>query len=191
MTRVVGIDLSMTATGIAVIDGPDVFTYVIKSKPDDGTLEGFINRSQAIADSISAYVSLHSLVLIEGMSFGSKSRSLDKIHGNWWMVVKSLTGHLMQEPVVIAPSTRAKYATGKGNASKEAVLLAVERRYPGGLVADNNAADALVLAAMGARWQGNPIEESLPLVNLEAMEKVAWPARTEVRIYLAEETVTK
>lgn len=43
--------------------------------------------------------------------------------------------------------------------------------------ADNNQADALVLAAMGADHYGTPLVE-LPKAHREALEKVAWPDLT-------------
>ncbi|WP_120338098.1 hypothetical protein [Cryobacterium soli] len=174
--RVVGIDLSMTSTGLALISDGSVHTHVVKSKSDAGTLNSFLERSHLIARTIDAKIGIgvSDLVVIEGMSFGSKSRSLDKIHGHWWMVVQFLCDFLVQEPVVIAPSARAKYATGKGNASKDAVLAAAIKRYPLAAITGNDIADAVILAAMGARHIGQPIEESLPQVNLTAMEAVRW-----------------
>lgn len=87
-----------------------------------------------------------------------------------------LQEYLEHPIVIITPSQRAKYATGKGNASKDAVLLAVARRYPTVEVTDNNEADALVLAAMIARLAGRPIETSLPQTHLDALAKVRWDA---------------
>jgi crossover junction endodeoxyribonuclease RuvC len=55
------------------------------------------------------------------------------------------------------------------------VLAAVVRRYPHTDVTGNDLADALVLAAMGARRLGFPIETSLPVANLAAMTKISWP----------------
>jgi hypothetical protein len=69
-----------------------------------------------------------------------------------------------------------KYATGKGMIAKDAVLAAVVRRYVGIDVTCNDEADALILAAMGARHLGQPIEDSLPLTHLAAMDNVHWPA---------------
>ena len=75
----------------------------------------------------------------------------------------------------VPPSCRAKYATGKGNAGKDEVLLAVARRYPHAPVGGNDEADALVLAAMGARLLGEPVEDSLPKAHLDALAKLALP----------------
>jgi hypothetical protein len=55
------------------------------------------------------------------------------------------------------------------------VLAAVVRRYPHADITGNDIADALVLAAMGARQLGFPIEESLPQANQAALAKINWP----------------
>jgi hypothetical protein len=51
----------------------------------------------------------------------------------------------------------------------------VVRRYQQVDITGNDIADALVLAAMGARQLGTPIETSLPAVHLTAMTKISWP----------------
>jgi len=174
--RVIGIDLSMTSTGLAVIANGTIETHTVKSKPDAGTLRSFLARSHNIAAGIDEAVRLHpsDLIVIEGMAFGAKSSSLDKIHAHWWLVVKHLCEYVDQEPVVITSGQRCKYATGKGNAQKDIVLAAVLKRYPQADPKGNDEADAVIFAAMGARHLGRPVEESLPLVNLEAMEVVRW-----------------
>jgi len=176
--RVVGIDLSMTSTGLAVIANDTIETHTVKSKPDAGTLRSFLARSKTIAEGIDRAVNLtpSDLLVIEGMAFGAKSSSLDKIHAHWWLVVDFLCDYVDQEPVVITSGQRCKYATGKGNANKDIVLAAVLKRYPTADAAGNDEADAVIFAAMGARHLGFPVEESLPLVNLEAMEAVRWGA---------------
>ncbi|WP_344250995.1 hypothetical protein, partial [Isoptericola hypogeus] len=98
--------------------------------------------------------------------------------GLWWLMVHRLLRN--DYPVaVVAPPARAKYATGAGNAAKDKVLAAVVRRYPNVEVTGNDEADALVLAAMGARRLGHAIDD-LPKNHLVAMEKVAWPVLPEV-----------
>ena len=174
--RVIGIDLSMTSTGLAVIDGGTIETHTVTSKADVGTLRSFLTRSEQIADDIDYAVSLRptDLVVIEGMAFAAKSSSLDKIHAHWWLVVKYLLGYVNQEPVVITSGQRCKYATGSGSAKKDVVLAAVIKRYTQADPAGNDEADAVIFAAMGARHLGYPVEESLPLLNLEAMKAVRW-----------------
>ncbi|MDY7542637.1 MULTISPECIES: hypothetical protein [unclassified Cryobacterium] len=174
--RVIGIDLSMTSTGLAVIANGVIETHTVTSKPDAGTLRSFLARSERIAQQIDDAVKFtrSDLVVIEGLIFHGKSSSLDKIHAHWWLVVKSIADFIEQEPVVVNTSQRCLYATGKGSAKKDIVLAAVIKRYPQADPTGNDEADAVVFAAMGARHLGIPVEESLPIANLEAMGAVRW-----------------
>jgi Holliday junction resolvasome RuvABC endonuclease subunit len=176
--RVIGIDLSMTSTGLAVIANETIETHTVKSKPDAGTLRSFLARSEKIAKQIDDAVKLIStdLVVIEGLIYHGVSGSLDKINAHWWMVVKYLCEYVDQEPVIVGTSQRCLYATGKGSAKKDIVLASVIKRYPQADPAGNDEADAVIFAAMGARHLGHPVEESLPLANLEAMKAVRWAA---------------
>lgn len=182
---VVGIDPSLTGTGLARVDTEDQLvvqtdTIVTKGTTRDTVAERGLRIATIAERRIGDYVlglpdsERCDLAVIEAPSLGQTRQGgqLDR-HGLWWLTVRRL--HILGIPVaVVTPAARAKYATGKGNASKDAVLLAVARRYPHVDVTNNNEADALVLAAMGARWLGQPIDE-LPKVHLEAMVKVEWP----------------
>ncbi len=77
--------------------------------------------------------------------------------------------------VAVPPNLRAKYATGRGNAGKDEVLLAVAHRWTHVCQPDgNDTADALVLASMGADHLGHP-PVHLPATHREALTKVPWP----------------
>ena len=68
-------------------------------------------------------------------------------------------------PMVVAPSQLKKFATGKGNAKKEQIILEVFKRW-GFTATTNNIADAYVLGKMGlARaWP----EKGGPLMTFQA-----------------------
>ena len=92
--------------------------------------------------------------------------------------------------MTIPPASLKMYATGKGNASKDAVLAAAIRRYPDVEFDGNDAADALILAAMGADHLGFPLvsktpsgrksRATLPARNREALGKIDWPLLGEL-----------
>ena len=154
---VVGVDLSLTGTGVAVSTG---FVTTVKSKPTDDDiasrylrLEGIVQRVVAVTPYDTA------LVVLEAPAYASKGGHAHDRSGLWWLLVDRLARARPQAAIVeIAPTSRAKYATGKGKASKEEVLLAVERRFGGWMVGNNNEADAVVLCAAGARALGRPID---------------------------------
>jgi len=177
--RIIGVDFSLTATGVAVIDGDNATTTsTVKTRRDDGTIDGFAQRCASITRGIIEVSDIQAsdIVLIEGPALHAKSSALDRMFGGWWLVACALQLCVERPVVVIMPTQRAKYATGKGNASKDAVLLAVAKRYAEVDVADNNEADALLMAAIGARLLGRPVEDALPQANLDALAKVRWSA---------------
>lgn len=179
--RVIGLDPSLTATGIAIIDSRtaavDVRTIASKGKAG-ATLESRAGRlHDIVANLLCNYMPAEpvDLVVIEQPAFSRTTGHHHDRSGLWWLMVDAL-GYWQEEPlsiVEVTPGTLKKYAAGRGNAGKDEVLLAVARRYPNIPIKDNNQADALVLAAMGARALGYPIDQ-LPKLNLTAMDAVKW-----------------
>jgi len=175
--KVIGLDLSLTSTGLAaIVDGTaHVDRYV--TRPGDGTMEHRHHRLMAITAGVWSWAGGADLVVLEGPSYGSTTPHQHDRAGLWWLVVHRIMGAGL--PLAIVPPTsRARYATGKGNAGKDAVLVAVVRRYPEVDVTGNDEADALVLAAMGARKLGHPVDV-IPKANLTAMDGASWPPETE------------
>lgn len=182
--KVVGLDLSLTSTGVAVITDGEVTLQRIRSTGrKDASLDDRHMRLHNLRLDICLVAGMADLVVVEGPSYGQHRQGGQHDRaGLWWLVVDWLRngqdepGGGWDRPLAeVPPATRAKYATGKGNAAKDHVLASVVRRYPTVTVDGNDTADALVLAAMGARRLGAPIETSLPQANLAAMDAVAWP----------------
>jgi crossover junction endodeoxyribonuclease RuvC len=180
--KVVGLDLSLTCTGVAVATQNGAITDRITSTGHKGdTLADRADRLWRLRTEVLAHTISADLVVIEGPSYGSTTPGMHDRSGLWWQIV----GWLMaaDKPVVeVPPSTRCRYATGRGNANKDDVLSAVIRRYPHVDVNGNDEADALILAAMGARHLGHPLEvppqgirDTLPVAHLAAMGAVTWP----------------
>ena len=178
---VVGVDLSLTSTGVAVIDHHGVQLHRIESKGHkDATLNDRRRRLAAITADICDIIELAQpdpLAVIEAPSLGqARQAGTHDRSGLWWLTVNRLAIECGVQVVEVPPTCRAKYATGQGNAGKDAVLAGVVRRYPTVPVDGNDCADALVLAAMGARWLGHPIDD-LPQTHLAAMDGVRWPGK--------------
>lgn len=180
MTAVVGLDLSLTATGIATPDG--VETVTSRSTTGASLLDRAL-RLERIAGHVAAAVARAGneatkgddlLVVIEAPAFSRTTGHQHDRSGLWWLIVVELSGWERLQVVEVTPSARAKYATGKGNGGKDEVLAAVVRRYPDVLVSNNNEADSLVLRAMGCDWLGEPLAE-VPQTHRAALDKVAWP----------------
>lgn len=174
--RVLGVDLSLTATGLA---GPG-WTHLIASKHDDNTWPRRAARLRAIREEVLEFAMTSELVVIEGPAYSAVSRSTWDRAGLWWSVVAVLQS--CDVPYAVVNSTdRLIYAIGSGATknSKGKVFEAVVRRYPTYEVSgDDDLADAVVFMAMGCRALGRPIEDSLPQTHLRAMDKVIWPEVT-------------
>lgn len=171
---IVGLDLSLTATGMAFINDAGVHTCRFTSKGKaDASLFARTERLTKLARDIVDATAGAELVVVEQPAFSKIQGQAHDRSGLWWLVVSQLYTTRVAE---VPPTTLKRYATGKGNASKDEVLAAVVRRYIDlAQPADNNEADALVCAAMGARWLGEEIELNLPKGQAEAVEKVRWP----------------
>ena len=168
--RVIGLDLSLTGAGIS--NGQ--WCQTIRSTGrKDATLPDRVNRLRTLTAGVLEYTTGAHLVVIEGPSLHSIQGHVWDRAGLWWRIVHRLVSDGV--PVVeVAPKSRAKYATGTGNASKDEVLLAAARRWPACPIANNNEADACVLAAMGLDWLGYPLAP-MPATHRAALAKVAWP----------------
>jgi crossover junction endodeoxyribonuclease RuvC len=173
--RVVGIDLSLTSTGVAVADGSDVRVHRITSRGSkSATIAETWRRIDGITEQVLCVFDDRppSLVVIESPSYGSHTGSQHERGGLWWTVVGQIVA--WRCPIAtVSPQCRAKYATGRGNAGKDEVLAAVVRRYATVDVTGNDVADAVVLAAMGARYLWQPFDE-VPKTHLAAMDGAKW-----------------
>lgn len=177
----IGIDPSLTATGIARIDTDDVLVPQVRLIRTASVGDDYIDRWDRIQGIASdCILGLRSddnprRVIIEAPSLGQSRQSgtLDR-HGLFWALIARCVG--LDIPVLCVPPTvRAKYATGKGTADKGAVVDATARRCPhvetGG---NNDLCDALWLAAIGAAMGGQPVVD-LPQANQDALAKLTRP----------------
>lgn len=167
--RITALDLSLTLTGYAIggIRNPREAKGTIPT----AKLRGF-RRVALIRRRVLDLVDGSDLVVLEGYSFGSKGRAVFDI-AELGGVIRMTLHDLGFEWVEIAPSTVKKFATGRGNAPKEEVLVAAVQRldYDGH---DNNEADALwLLEAAMTRYRIT--EPMVPKSHLAALDAVEWP----------------
>lgn len=176
---VLGVDPSLTGTGLAVVGPGRCVTATIGSKGSrDDSLTARDGRLSALADRVTDYATPDTvLAVIEGPAMGSRVGSTLDRHGLWWRIVHRL--HQRDIPVAVCPPTVAKkWAAGKGTADKIGVALAVARLWPAAEPADDNQCDALALATMGGQWLDLSLPCGRPLArHLGALSGVAWPAR--------------
>jgi crossover junction endodeoxyribonuclease RuvC len=176
---VIGIDPSLTGTGIASSDGwVNVIGYKRPRAKDPGITQlphpERIRAMRTLATQILDRIYLPNLVVME---LPAVSRSGGGAHERgwfWWHLYNELIQTNL--PVALmAPNARALYATGKGNAPKGAIVDAIARRFPQWATEGNdNAADAVALMAAGRDWLGHPITD-LPKTHRAALDKATWP----------------
>ncbi|WP_395109815.1 hypothetical protein [Actinomadura sp. SCN-SB] len=169
--RVIGLDLSLTATGMALPDGS--LDVIVPAKGLTG-----VARLQAIRAEIFRRIlpPATDLAVIEGPAY---SRAAGAGHheaaGLWWLVVYEMTARGVHHAIV-PPTTLKRYATGKGTATKADMRMALYRREDRD-VRDDNMVDARWLALMGLDHLGHPLVE-VPKTHRDALAKVAWPEVT-------------
>lgn len=168
MSGVVGLDLSLTATGWAV-SGEGAGVWKPKTKGVDRLREVEV-WVRELCDEVQPDV-----VVIEGYSFNSRvgGERLGEFGG-----VVRLTLAVCEHPYVeVPPAVLKKFATGKGNVGKDAMLAAAVRAGFGG--EDNNAADAWWLMQMGLLYVAGAAEIPTTTYRADAISRVEWPALGE------------
>ncbi len=181
MSRVVGLDLSLTSTGIAVKDR----TWTVTSEaPDNGrdakkkklppTLDQVCERLDRLSLEIVGRIADQKpdLLVVEAPIYTASGGGASERAGLWWDVVRAFRRRC--QVVKVAPTSLKTFATGSGKGGKAGVLLATGRHFPWFQGGDDES-DALWLAAMGHQYLGEPLFP-LPKPHLAPLRH--WPPRT-------------
>jgi Holliday junction resolvasome RuvABC endonuclease subunit len=112
------------------------------------------------------------LVVLEGYSFGSKGASVFQLAELGGIVRWELQGRSLPY-IDVPPATLKRFATGKGNADKDAMIAAAIRRFGYG-GDDNNEADAYLLWCLARHAYGQPVA-SVPAAHVVPAGAIAWP----------------
>lgn len=123
---IMGIDQSLTCTGVAIIEGDTVLcTEGIRTKkdPDLDIVVDTVRRAKIIMSRIIELITIYDVdkVIVEGLSYasiGSSTRDLAILLG-------VITGRFNNTPTIVPPKVLKKYATGSGNADKDKMLEAI------------------------------------------------------------------
>lgn len=173
---VIGLDTSLSATGIASSNGWCV-TVGYTDKKNPITKLPHPARLAAIKTVLRGIIhNLGSpdLVVLETPALSRTGGGSHERGWLWWETYSYLAS--AEIPVgLMDPRQRMLYATGKGAATKSAVVDAVARRWPAWATGgDDNQADAVVLMAAGLDWAGHPAAV-VPKTHRAAIEKAQWP----------------
>lgn len=161
--NVLGLDLSLTCTGYSLDRPAGLHVGTLTTR-----LRG-CDRLTWLRTEIVALAEQADLAVIEGYSFNSRSSQAHAL-GELGGVVRVALHERGIAYVDVPPAIVKKYATGKGNAGKELVLVEAVKRlgYAG---SSNDEADALWLHAIGRDLVGNPAVE-VPQAHRAALAKL-------------------
>jgi Holliday junction resolvasome RuvABC endonuclease subunit len=161
--KVVGLDLSITGTGLAYPSGDgDAVTELIKTNEKAGDA-----RLVQIRETILDRCAGAEFALIEAPTARSASSVISgMVHG----VVRLALIDLGVSYGSALPATIKKYATGKGNGNKIPMALEALKRA-GREFPDDNQCDAWWAWVMAMDFSGCPVFD-LPKVNRESLTKI-------------------
>jgi len=164
--KLMGLDLSLTSTGMSM----DGVTSVIRSKSRGAERLSEITKAilrECLENEIDC-------VMIEGYSFASRSGQAFSI-GELGGCIRMTLFECNIPIVEIPPTCRAKFATGRGNASKGEVISAISAKT--GIIfsgaSGNDECDAWVLEQMAITKVGLSSYQWTK-EQLSAFEKIDW-----------------
>jgi crossover junction endodeoxyribonuclease RuvC len=153
----IGIDLSLTGTGIVILNGGKIIKQqLIKSKPVGDRPTDEIIRLKTIVEEIELIIgeNFPDIVVIENLAFAvRKTTALTQLAGLSFLVRSMLVDYRVPF-YMCAPTTLKRFATGKGNSEKDHMILEAFKKYGVDFI-DNNIADALFLAKIGSAIKGH------------------------------------
>ena len=149
MTAIIGLDLSLTSSGVAVkpalADNRKEKVFAIPTTAK----ESIEDRWKKIALGIKHEVRAGDSCFIEDYAYGMPSQrsnltTLAEVGG----IIKFMLLNMGVPVFPVSPGTLKKWATGKGNAKKEDMKLAVYKKFGREFVTSDEA-DAFLLADFG------------------------------------------
>jgi crossover junction endodeoxyribonuclease RuvC len=161
----VGLDLSLTKTGYAIVDedGIVLSSGVIKSKPSGDSPLDETRRIVRIAEEAVQKIDEFcpgegpTLVAIEGLAFMAKGTSLVQLAGLNYLI-RTLLAQFNWPFLIVMPTTLKKFITGSGKGDKDMIMMSLFKNY-GFEAIDNNEADSYGLSACALALLGNPLKE--------------------------------
>lgn len=168
---VVGVDLSLIATGVAHHTPTGHVEDVITA-----TGRGIVRLRQITAQ-VKALTSSATLVVLEGPAYAARHGQTGHHEraGLYWLLQDRLL--VAGRPVAVIPPASLKlYALGRGGGkgTDKAAMVVAARDRLGYTGTENNEADALWLAAAGLAWLTG--QHPVPKAHHRALDGCQWPA---------------
>lgn len=156
--RYVGIDQSLTGTGLIILDehGGIIKEKLITTKSSQKIEDRFID----IFENIYLFIKPGDKIYIEGLSLYSTGQRLAEIFALHYIIRLKLHENEYNY-TIIPPKTLKKWITDNGNAKKDLMMLKIYKRW-GIEFTNNNLADAYALAKYGMALDNNETELPKP-----------------------------
>lgn len=174
----VGLDLSLTGTGVAVLAPGEAPRLTVIGTGSTGPflaarlgrltrlvagIVEFITPLNAAGDQENEY-----LFYVEAPTYATNTGSQHDRSGLWWLVVQEMLRY--GRVIEVSPTKVKAFATGSGTASKAGMMAATAQLHPGVAFKDDNDSDALWLATL-AEYVADPDNGRLTRTN--ARDKAA------------------
>lgn len=166
-----GLDLSLTGTGLVVLDDSGEVVYSSTAKNKLRGIERLSFIEEVVGDLLVRFKI--KMICIEGYAMGSRSGQAFSI-GELGGVIKLLLWEQAKTYFLVPPTQLKKYVTGSGRAEKDMVILNVYKKW-GWEAGDNNQADAYVLARI-ARQLHSPSDD-LSKYQQEVLDAIINPPK--------------
>ena len=166
--NIIGLDLSLTSTGYSI--NGNTGTVSVKTKGAERLFDIREDVNNILVSNNIQYA------CIEGYAFSARNSQSHKI-GELGGAIRLLMYELQIPYVEVPPTSRAKFATGKGNAAKSEVISSISARTGilwVGSGADDEC-DAWILEQMLRCHMGISNFE-WPKSHMEALKSVDWSA---------------
>lgn len=178
MPLILGIDSSLTGTGLCRIEIDDVdhSRYAIEvhtvrtAGPKTKTRREYSRRITHVVKTVAAAMEGVDVIMMEELAYGAKGATAFVLPWLWGRIIDEAE----QRDIPLAFSNiqqLKKYATGSGASDKTQVMARMIRAFPSVNITNDNESDAMVLALMGARGWGYPLDHPTQ-AKAEVMEKI-------------------
>ena len=162
--KYIGIDPS-TKTGLVVLDE---YGTVLVEKEITSKVKEDPQRFMDISEQVIKHTNRTSdIIAIEGFAYGASGKGVSTQYGIGWQIRAELIRQGFKY-IDIPPTSLKKFATGKGNAPKDALVLPIYKKW-NYEHSSNDVRDAYVLAQMARGIHGN---YELTAYQKEALKKV-------------------
>jgi crossover junction endodeoxyribonuclease RuvC len=144
---IVGLDLSLTSTGVAICTSETEEVYTLKKSKHTG-----VKRLIELRETIREIVTDADMVVVENYAFGARNQAHQA--GELGGVVKVMLHEMGKKWILVAPTQLKKFVAGGGRRTKELIIMQVYKRW-GVECFTSDEADAFTLAKIGQALVGD------------------------------------